>query len=267
MPSLDSYLAKPKSEQKFLGLFVGRSGDGKSVAAASFPRPMMILDFDFRISGIEGGVSSKCLENTSGIEYEQFNARTAAGYTKFDNLLVTWETMRQAGTFPYKTIVIDSMFSMSRVFLAQAHAVLKGKFIGSLRMSGPGDYGFEVSATHQVFDFLRMLQCNVICSAHTIDKYGKIDPNDPYSSNEVKGEKLTVRDQLGESVQAYFDNVFRFSRDQGNNKLYYRVEFATDLAKNSYGIGPGQHDVTNKNFHNYLTSLITPTTQPIQLVK
>ena len=106
-----------------------------------------------------------------------------------------------------------------------------------------------------------MLPCNVICSAHTIDKYGKVDPSDPYSPNEVKGEKLTVRDQLGESVQAYFDNVFRFSRDQGNNKLYYRVEFATDLAKNAFGIGPGQHDITNKNFHSYLTSLITPTTQ------
>lgn len=256
MPSLDSYLAKPKSEQKFFGLFVGRSGDGKSVAAASFPRPMMILDFDFRIQGVAGGATNKCYENLTGIDYDQFNARTKAGYEKFDSLLVSWDQQRQSGSFPYKTVVIDSLFSMARVFIAASHALQKGKTIGTLRMSGPGDYGFEVSATHQVFDFLRMLPCHVIASAHIIDKYGKIDKDDPYSPNEVKGEKLTVRDQLGESVQAYFDNVFRFSRDVANNKLYYRVEFATDLAKNAYGIGPGTHDITNKNFYNYLQEKI-----------
>ena len=41
-------------EQRFFALFVGESGSGKTVAEATFPGPLEILDFDGRIRGILG---------------------------------------------------------------------------------------------------------------------------------------------------------------------------------------------------------------------
>jgi hypothetical protein len=256
MPSLESLLNKPPESKNFFGLFIGRSGDGKSVAEASFPKSMKVFDFDFRVEGIIGGVSAGCLPDVKGIDFDQYNTRDGGSFDKFNNELQILENARKAGTFPYRTITVDSLFSMCRMLIIASHGVQGGKKIGNLRVSGPGDYGFEVSGTHQIFDFLRMLPCNLICSAHIIDKYGKLDRTKEYSESGVVGEKLTVRDQLGESVLAYFSNVFRFSREVVNNRTRFYVEFSTDLAKNSYGIGAGRHDITGKNFYEYLQKLI-----------
>jgi hypothetical protein len=43
------------------------------------------------------------------------------------------------------------------------------------------------------------------------------------------------------------------------------VEFATDIAKNSFGIGVGQHDITGKNFYELLTQLRTNSTSTSNL--
>ncbi len=261
MPSLESRITKP--QENFFGLFVGRSGDGKSVAEASFPRPLLVQDFDFRVDGIIGGISAGCLKDISGIEYDQYNARDGKGFDLFNSKLEQLEIARKSGNFPFKTVNIDSLYSMCRILIVASHSLQSGKKIGNLRMSGPGDYGFEVSGAHQIFDFLRMLPCNVICSAHIIDKYGKLDRTKEYSESGVVGEKLTVRDQLGESILAYFSNVFRFSREVVNNKLRFYVEFSTDLAKNSYGIGAGRYDITNKNFYELFLKLkADPTYRP-----
>jgi len=257
MPSLESLLNKPPESKNFFGLFIGRSGDGKSVAEASFPKPALVFDFDFRVDGIIGGVAAGCLKDIKDVEYKQYNTRTEDGFNNFNNDLAMLETQRKSGSFPYKTIIVDSLFSMSRTLIVASHALQgKGKMIGSLRISGPGDYGFEVSGMHQCFDFFRMMPCNLLCSAHVIDKYGKLDRSKEYSETGVIGEKLTVRDQLGESVQAYFSNVYRFSREVVNNKTRFYVEFSTDLAKNTIGVAAGRHDITGKNFYEYLQKLI-----------
>jgi len=256
MPSLESLMNKPPESKNFFGLFVGRSGDGKSVAAASFPKYMKVFDFDFRIEGVLGGLKAGCLKDVKGIDFEQYNTRDKDSFDKFNKDLQVLENARTAGTFQYSTISVESLFSMCRMLIIASHGIQGGKKIGNLRVSGPGDYGFEVSGTHQIFDFLRILPCNLICSAHIIDKYGKLDRTKEYSESGVVGEKLTVRDQLGESVQAYFSNVYRFSREVVNNKTRFYVEFSTDLAKNSYGIGAGRHDITGINFYEYLQKLI-----------
>ncbi len=256
MPSLESLLNKPAESKNFFGLFVGRSGDGKSVAETSFPRPALVFDFDFRYEGIAGGLAAGCLTDLKDIEIKQYNTRTKDGFTNFNNDLQVLENSRKSGNFPYRTVIVDSLFPMTRSLIVASHELQGGKKIGDLRISGPGDYGFEVSGTHQIFDFLRMLPCNLLCSAHIIDKYGKLDRSKDYSESGVVGEKLTVRDQLGESVQAYFSNVFRFSREVVNSRTRFYVEFSTDLAKNSYGIGAGKHDITGKNFYEFLQKLI-----------
>lgn len=249
MPNAMQY----KTEDRIFALFVGRSGSGKSVAAASFDRPLVDLDMDFRFAGIKAAIDQGIISGDE-VSYEQFAPRS--GWTPIEKYLMNLDFLRVQGAFPLKTIIIDSVTSLTRLLVVTSHAEQRGKSIGSLRVSGPGDYAFEASATHQVFDYLRSFKCNIIATAHIIDKYGKIDPSKEYSESGVVGEKLSIRENLGENIQTYFDNVFRFSRDVVSGQVKYYVEFATDLAKNAYAIPPGKFDITGKNFSVFFKELI-----------
>ena len=246
--------ANYKLNQRVFAMFVGRSGDGKSTAAASFPKKLINLDFDLRFGGIAAAIQQKIILG-EGIEYTSFNPR--GGVDDINNLLMQWEILHKSGNFPYKTVIVDSLTSLTRTMVLASHKLQQGKMIGNLRVSGPGDFNFEASGTHQFFDYLRIFPANVICSAHTVDKYGKLDKSKDYSETGVVGEKLSIRDNLGENVQTYFDNVWKFSRELVNGKIKYYVEFATDLAKNSYGIPPGRYDITGKSFYEFFIELIT----------
>lgn len=265
MPSASAY----KPEQRFFALFIGRSGDGKSLAADSFPRPLLDLDFDFRFRGVVNG-ARQGIVNLDLMDYHQFNPR--GGWGPVEDKLNQFEMTRMSsGTIPYKTITVNSLTSLTRLFVNASHQAQGGRTIGKLRVSGPADFNFEATATHQTFDFFRSWPCNVIATAHIIDKYGKPpkefdkDGNwtNQYVSSEVIGEKLSIRDNLGENVLSYFDDVYRFSRDDGK----YYVEFATDIAKNSYGIPPGKHDITNKNFYDFFTALVAKQNYQLGVVK
>lgn len=250
MPKASDY----KPETRFIGMFVGDSGCGKSAAAMSFPGPKLDLDFDLRFAGIADMIKQGII-NGDDAEYEQFPP--VKGLDKLNNLLMQWDMQRKSGTFPYKTISVSSLGALTRVIMNEAHILTKGKMIGKYRISGGGDYNFEAQLTHQTFDYLRMYPCNLICNAHIVPKFGKAPGANEYAQAEVIGEKLAVTGNLGVNVLTYFDNVFRFSREEVNGKMKYYVEFATDLAKNTYGIDPGKHDITGKNFYNYLQELTT----------
>lgn len=249
MPMASQY----RPEERIFALFCGRSGDGKSVAAASFARPLIDLDFDFRFGGIKAAMDQGII-SSEDVEYEQYSP--ILGWAPVDKWLTQQKSFLLQGQFKYKTIICDSITSLARLLVVTSHVEQKGRTIGALRISGPGDFNFEQSGTHQVFDHLRSFRCNVIATAHVIDKYGKLDPSKEYSESGIVGEKLSIRDNLGENLQTYFDNVFRFSREVISNQVHYYVEFASSLAKNTYGIPPGRYDITNKNFHDFLQGLI-----------
>ncbi len=254
MPLASQY----KSDERIFALFVARSGDGKSTAAASFPPKLIDLDFDYRFAGIDQAIRQGIIKD-DGIEFQQFNPR--AGWEPVDKWLTQMEQYRieyqRTGSFPYKTIVIDSLGSMCRLLVVASHKLQTGRTLGNLRISGPADFNFEASGTHQIFDFLRTFPCNIICSAHIIDKYGKPKGDGgEYAQSVITGEKLSVRDNLGENVLSYFDNVFRFEREILSGKTKYTVNFATDIAKNAFGIPPGEYDITGKAFYPFLQDLI-----------
>lgn len=249
MPKASDYIP----EQRLFAMFVGRSGDGKSVAAAGFPRPYHQLDFDFRFGGVAAAIKQGLI-TSEDITYQQFLPR--GGWDPVDKHLMQFENDRITGNFKLKTLEVASVGSLARLLVVSSHKLQGGKMMGSLRISGPGDYNMESNGTHQVFDYLRSWPCNIICSAHMVDKYGKLDKSKEYSESGVIGEKLAVRDNLGENILTYFDNVFRFSRDLEGNQIKFYVEFATDLAKNTFGIPPGRFDITNKNFYIVFQELV-----------
>lgn len=244
--------------KRFFGLFTGRSGDGKSVAGASFPRPLHIMDFDQRIRGV--AAAHKIVGDFDKITFDNFDPY--CGYTPINDELMKWQMAFRSGMRPFETLQISSLSTLSRVFMNEAKELLSGMIPekevskgitkrSKLRLSGPADYKYLNQGMLEVLDILKSFPCNIIFDCHVVDKYGK-DPNDDndYAESVVIGEKLVISDKLGELILANFDEVYRFSRNQTGDKFY--VEFHTDVAKSAYTcFEGGRNDITNKNFYQY----------------
>ena len=264
MPKIEDY----KPEDKIVALHISRSGHGKSAAAASYPKPFHEYDFDGRFDGIAGACKSPIgtgFLDPEGISFDRFY--TKPGFEPFDQELEQLQMLHvQNGRFKYKTIELASITSFVQALINSSHKLQTGKMIGRLRMSGPGDFNFEITGIKQLMDYFYGFPCHIIVSAHIIDKYGKgtiIDPKtgvsekDTYGSNVIVGEKLNLRDNVGETLLSCFSNVFRFEKeiDRDNNAQFY-VEFNTDIAKNAFGIPPGRFNITGKPFYPFLQDLI-----------
>lgn len=264
MPSADQI----KPDGKFMGLFIGRSGSGKSAAAYSFPHDengiMKILDLDGRI---RGGLVPWI--NRKFIDFQQFPPKPETG-TTFDALneyYASLQVLLKVGQARVKTIVQDSATWTADNLLLDALPLThkkndtggdSGRKLGSMNMAGPSDYGFQSTGMLQMVAFLRSLNVpNVIVTAHTVQRWGRLkDVNgkviDPYGPTQVVGESLALTDKLAEKLPSSFDNVFRFEKEDTNSAVRFLVSCDGELARNTFGIPYGNYDITGKDFYKWL---------------
>lgn len=264
---------KLEPDSRFMALFVGPKHSGKTCAAASFipdnPDPMKdrmkIFDFDGRVRGLLGAPWI----NRELIDYEYYPPRQKPGTTVFEKLnddLAALFTMYQVGQSPYNSILADSLTAETFALLQDSIPIThtpgatgeRGKKIGTMNMPGPEDYGFEATGTYQFLAFLRSFPVkNVIVTAHIIDKYGKIDPNDKYSEKTIVGEKLSLRDKIGVNISIYFDHIFRFDRRMVGNQERFYVRFISDIACTSFpGMPIDEVDITGKHFRKVMMEYV-----------
>lgn len=253
-------ISQLSNETKLFALFIGRSSSGKTVAAASMPKPMQELDFDLRANGIVNAVQQGWLP-AEGIDIIQFDP--FKGYLPVEqhlNLLYTMSLTRQ---LQFKSIDLGSATSLIRLLnlttlnMPNSTAGIGHINLGGLAVTGPADYKFESQAFHKIIDFLRILPCNVTLSAHIVDKYGKRAGAKDTDPQVVIGEKLTLGTaNLAENILAMFNDVYKFTKEMVNGEDRYYVEFCTEIARNSFGIPPGKHDITKKNFWDYFQNLV-----------
>jgi len=254
-------------EQRFVAMFVGESGTGKTCAACSFPKPLEDLDFDGRIRG----AWNKPWIPMEGISYEFFPPRQNGmieGLNKKLEAMQLVADMGSAAAMPLpKTEVLDSLTSECFAMVMQAMPLThspggkgeqkKGKYLGITPMAGPEDYGFEAQVTYSLLSWFRSMPIpNIIVTAHVVPIYGKEDPGNPFSNNIVVGEKLSVRDKIGANVGIYFDHVFRFKKGEGAfQKEKYTVQFRGGLCRTAWDFLPdGEVDITGINFYEKLMS-------------
>src|SRR5439155_16697422 len=196
MPNLQDF----RPDSRYIMLFVGESGSGKSGAAASFPEPFHELDFDNRFGGIWQLCQQGILKNTK-ISYQPFDIK--AGWDQVDHETSRLETNKLAYKsnpgmikFPYKTIGLGSLGSLSRLITQLALAKMPGHMkIGSLLLAAPGDVKCENNGIHQVLDSLFSMPCNFIATCHITEKWGKpkiINEEDKYKPSEIIGERLNL---------------------------------------------------------------------------
>lgn len=249
--------------KELTALFIGRSGSGKSFAMASFPKPLYDFEVDLRFDGIYSGITAGLIADSDKIEFDNYPC-SPKGFIKFNEKLEEFNKYNLSGQgIPFKTLLVNSVTSFAKLAVSFSHKEQGGKKLGTFRVSGPPDYAFESSATLQLISLILANRCNIIFSAHIIDKYGKPElqvddrgnPLNAFVPAEIIGEKLAIRDNLGENVLLYFSNVFRFDRFL-SKKMVYTVEFATDIAKNAFNLPPGKFDITDKPFYPFFLEAV-----------
>lgn len=248
-------------ESRFFGLFVGESGSGKTVAECSFPGDIDVDDFDGRIRGILGAPwidKSKITYNYYPPRLVNSNQFGDPNYIKINKSLEVLSMQLRDGQSKVKTKVADSLTSETFCLLCDVrpltHEGNKGKKIGQMLMSGGDDYNFEATGTYDYLAGLRSLAVqNIIVSAHMVDRFGKADPENPYSESIVTGKKLSIRDKIGTNIQIYFDHVFEFYRKESR----FFVKFRGEIARTSYADLPnGEIDITGKDFYKVMMGFI-----------
>lgn len=257
---------------KFFGMAVGPSGSGKKSAMCTFPKPMRYFDFDGRIDGLLGSP----WVDRKGIDYSQHSIKNpsaaAAEIVQFLNkeLQIILNNCI-SGQNKYQTLIWASLTGQTESFILESLPFThqskatgsdknKGRNIGPIQMAGMEDYGFESSGTMQCMSYLKALNQfipNIIVMAHVIPRFGKQDPNDPYSPSVEIGEKLSIRDKIGANTIKNFNHVFKFSKDLFGGNMKYMVEFHGDLARTSYpNLPTGKLDITAINFYDTLQKVI-----------
>ncbi|MGH7238447.1 MAG: hypothetical protein ACREHG_00115, partial [Candidatus Saccharimonadales bacterium] len=99
----------------------------------------------------------------------------------------------------------------------------------------------------------------IIVSAHIVDRYGKRDPADKYSESVVVGEKLSIRDKIGENSLIYFDHVFKFEREDMGRSVRHTCQFNGEIARTAFPNLPnGKVDITGVNFYEKLMQKVNP---------
>lgn len=254
------------NESRFNGLFVGPSGCGKKVAAATFPKPLKYYDMDGRIRGLLG---APWVDRT-GIDWKYFPPIMKEGlvYKALNDDLEALEIMAATGRFPYKTIYMGTLTGEAFALLKDAVLLTHspgsknekktGKYIGSLAMADPGDYNYVYTGIRNILAFFRSLPgVHIIIGAHTIPRWAKpLNPDgtiNTYADNIQVGSKLSLPDKIGAEVPSGFDNVFEFSkRFDGLNEKFF-VQFRSDIGRTTYPeLKPGLHEITAINFYEYL---------------
>ena len=241
-----------KPEARFFGLFLGRSGSGKTAAGLSFPRPLKVYDLDGRV---RGGAQSWI---DPDFDYEYYPPKDKdMVFKQLDNAMATDLILARSGKFPYKTLILDSLTWAATDFLLDAiplaHADNKGKMMGSLQIAGPSEYSFQSTAIWQMIAFLKTLPVqNVIVTAHIVNRWGKRKKADgtivdPYGPNEIIGEQLFLTDKLAEAVPSSFDHIFRFEKSDDGRQFWFEAH--GELPRSAFNLPFGRIDVSSKSFY------------------
>jgi hypothetical protein len=228
---------------RFFGLFIGRSGHGKTSAACSFPKPV-IVDSDGRIAGALAAI------NGWNREKDVFYESIPAG-GNWNNLESKLEKILEdvaKKKSDRQTIVIDSTTTISRLLLSEGTYLSGGsrnntykndkgiQVTSKLSIPSPTAYGYEGNGMSELVDIMKAIPgVNVIFTAHIVDRYGKPPgENNEFAENVIVGESLSLRDKIGANLLLHFNEVYRFEAKQSEGRMKHFVNFRSDLARTTF---------------------------------
>jgi hypothetical protein len=199
----------------FMGLFVGRPGSGKSIAAASWYKegPVYIFDLDGRYRSLMKmyGWDQKAKDNIN------FDTYPTDDFPRIEQKINDFER-----SLPYRTIIFDGVTVLAQLLINYSIALRgvegsgregKGRKIGIIEMTAIEDFGVEARGMYQILDAFKDLalsgKCNVIFNAHIIQWREKVGDT---GREEDKYQLVTAGKKVAGALDGYFDEVYYFRK-------------------------------------------------------
>ena len=185
-------------------LVFGDSGAGKTTFSCGFPAPLHVCDFDLKVTSAANYYQGT--DQLQGITYEQYpmdKSNPADSGRRFNNDMSELKKLARDGNFPYKTLVIDSLTTMSdRImeYLMKENTGIKRTITKGGQAPALQDYGVFRIFMKQMIGELLSLPCNVIFTAHI-----------EVLKDEMTGALLRVpmlTGKLAKELPIYFEEVY-----------------------------------------------------------
>jgi len=223
-------------------LFKGDSGSGKTIAAASCPK-VLLMDFDQRTAPIRTFFPDK-----KDIEIIRF-ANHIQVLSALDELMFSC---------PYETIVWDSLTlsaAMCMMRISSVKGQVKGdsRNIAGIAVNSIEDYNAESSFLMQAVDKLKSFQGkkHVIMTAHVIQTETK---DLKTNRSVITRTLLTAGKRIAKIIPCAFDETYHFQVEPAmnpsdpNQYVAYTSSTGDDWAKTAINL-PSKLDFTNRSFY------------------
>jgi hypothetical protein len=255
-------------KDNYSALLVGKSGSGKSTAAASFIEAgnVELIDSAKRFRGIGGGIDFLGEDILTKINVELLNHGKQDAFKQLNNLLDIYTVKAKSNDLPFETLLIEDTTALAKTFMftsmylrgvwseKKSSKGFEGKLRGALAFPHPDDYNFVQSCFDQLFyQHILPLKCNFLMSCWIVDEWGP-DPSNEYGAPIKVGESLNMTRKLSESIPGMFDEVYLFTKEAVAGEINYYVQFESVLAKTAIPSlkGKGKVKLTGKKFYPLL---------------
>lgn len=255
MPNLRSKLPG----YRYRGLFVGQCGTGKTIAAGSFPGPMLIYDFDDRVDPLINFYSKR-----QDIEYKTVVSWKSDRKDSIDFMEFCQEWMQFQDRCDWTTVVIDSVTSLSAccvLYALQLNKEFNWRAGSKLAVPGMNEYKSETAVMLKILEVAKSIPAHVIVTAHPVSKLemleaGNMETLRPTSSLTAYGTKTPS------FIPNYFNEMYWFHNEvqgQGQKPRRYVTTVANGEipAKTALPLPP-IFEITNKPLWNVIQSFLKP---------
>ena len=232
-------------EEPFFCIAYGRAGTGKTTFAGSFPKPMVIFNFDNKLKPLFRRDDKDQIDVLSYPVAEQNEASIAFNQFRRDFLGVIRNEIQFRGETPYKTIVWDSLTSFDTLAL-QHFVIQSGKNVEEEYATLPvyGDQsGYYQSFLYQVQGIHDKW---IVITAH---EYYKIDKD----SGTHAVQPLLTGDKIQDKLPAAAEELYHFIQENDEYVMYYKKKGKTDA---SSIILNGNGRMTNPTFEKIVKEVV-----------
>lgn len=231
------HISEYQKTSNFMGLFVGRPGSGKSVGAASFPKPMYIAEIGGRIKPVVEFFGDENIEFDSYLEGDFPKL-----HTKLNELVRN--PVNKKGE-PLQTLVIDGWTGLADMLLTYSmdNRGRDGSQKGLLRMLEVEDFNAETQGLTNLilmFSLMKNIPFKIMTAHLLITEHYNILTN----KNELHKSILTAGKKVTEKIPAKFDEVWMFfTKDEmvvgkEPRRLVRTIRQGDDFVKHAINVPP-----------------------------
>jgi phage nucleotide-binding protein len=191
-------LSEMKPNEDLKVLVYGDSGTGKTCFACGFPGPIMVLDFDNKVSSAAAHYAGT--DQLGQIDYENFAPVDEKGTSGERANILLGEIKKD---LKYKTIVLDSLTTFGdemMKYLMRINPGIKRNTTRGVQLPTLQDYGLARGFFKAFIQELLNIPCNIVVTAHIqIDK-------DEHTGAIVRSPMFAGK--LAKELPIYFSEVY-----------------------------------------------------------